>query len=168
MQGGADYSVVLPPHQKVGREINTCLLSGVAVNTRGNRTERSEIRVTVLAPVITESHAAQENSAITYDQDSYVAGREMMVTVTLKDAQGNPVSDQVFALTNDSVQGGPCDGLDRRWKQHLHPYPYRTTGGQRLDERHAATPVLKTPRCNSRTEIARMNQQPTPSANQPR
>ncbi|WP_284473514.1 invasin domain 3-containing protein [Serratia symbiotica] len=104
VQVGADYSVVLPPYQKVGREINTYLLSGVAADTRGNRTERSEIRVTVLAPVITESHAAQENSAITRDQDNYVAGREMMVTVTLKDAQGNPVSGQAAALTNDSVQ----------------------------------------------------------------
>ncbi|USS96796.1 inverse autotransporter beta domain-containing protein [Serratia symbiotica] len=104
VQVGADYSVVLPPYQKVGREINTYLLSGVAVDTRGNRTERSEIRVTVLAPVITESHAAQENSAITRDKNSYLAGSEMVLTVTLKDAQGNPVSGQTSALTDDRVQ----------------------------------------------------------------
>ncbi|MCP1065383.1 hypothetical protein M5G07_06845 [Serratia symbiotica] len=55
--------------------------------------------------MITESHAAQENSAITRDQDNYVAGREMNGdSDALKDTQGNPVSGQSAALTNDSVQ----------------------------------------------------------------
>ncbi|WP_367672868.1 hypothetical protein, partial [Serratia symbiotica] len=43
--------------------------------------------------------ATQANSAITRDRDSYLADDEMMVTVTLKDAQGNPVSGQASALT---------------------------------------------------------------------
>ncbi|MBQ0956127.1 inverse autotransporter beta domain-containing protein [Serratia symbiotica] len=132
VQVGVDYSVVLPPYQKVGREINTYLLSGVAVDTRGNRTERSEIRVTVLAPVITESHAAQENSAITRDQDSYVAGREMMVTVTLKDAQGNPVSGQASALTNDRVQVAHATAKATAWKDAGNGIYTRTYTAQQV------------------------------------
>ncbi|WP_367672833.1 invasin domain 3-containing protein, partial [Serratia symbiotica] len=56
------------------------------------------------AYTISAGEATQTNSAITRDQDSYVAGSEMMVTVTLKDAQGNPVSGQSAALTDDRVQ----------------------------------------------------------------
>lgn len=129
-----------------GNGIYTCTYTAQQVGTNlKSRLQLNDWRGANRSPAYTIGARAitQANSAITRDRGSYLAGDEMMVTVTLKDAQGNPVSDQVSALTNDSVQGGPCDGLDRRWKRHLHPYPYRTTGGQRLDERHAATPVLK-------------------------
>ncbi|WP_367672842.1 invasin domain 3-containing protein, partial [Serratia symbiotica] len=55
------------------------------------------------------------NSAITRDRDSYLADDEMMVTVTLKDAQGNPVSGQASALTNDSVQVAHATAKATAW-----------------------------------------------------
>ncbi|MCX2958047.1 MAG: Ig-like domain-containing protein, partial [Serratia symbiotica] len=127
-------------------------MSGVAVDTRGNRTERSEIRVTVLAPVITESHAAQEKSAITRDQDNYVAGREMMVTVTLKDAQGNPVSGQSAALTNDRVQVANATAKATAWTDAGNGTYTRTYTAQQAGS--ALKARLQLPDWNSADESA--------------
>ncbi|MBN5226943.1 invasin, partial [Serratia ureilytica] len=51
--------------------------------------------------------ATVTHSTIVLDKASYVSGEAMTVTVTLKDAQGNPVSGQESGLDNAvAVQGG--------------------------------------------------------------
>jgi len=55
------------------------------------------------AYAITAADAVQTHAAIATDAASYVAGEDMVVTVTLKDAQDNPVSGQAAALTADAV-----------------------------------------------------------------
>ncbi|WP_380184862.1 hypothetical protein [Kalamiella sp. sgz302252] len=49
---------------------------------------------------ITAGEATTANSAIAVDKASYVAGSEMQVTVTLKDAQGNVANGRATALAN--------------------------------------------------------------------
>ncbi|MGJ7119449.1 invasin, partial [Morganella morganii] len=55
------------------------------------------------AYAITAGTATQGTSAIKTDKATYVSGTDMKVTVTLKDAQGNPVSGQASVLTADTV-----------------------------------------------------------------
>ncbi|MGJ7119448.1 invasin domain 3-containing protein, partial [Morganella morganii] len=55
------------------------------------------------AYAVTAGTAAQGTSAIKTDKSTYTAGTDMKVTVTLKDAQGNPVSGQASVLTADTV-----------------------------------------------------------------
>ncbi|SUD99000.1 Uncharacterised protein [Providencia rettgeri] len=45
----------------------------------------------------------QVNSSVTVDNSTYTAGSDITVTVTLKDAEGNAVSGQASALTQDTV-----------------------------------------------------------------
>ncbi|SUD99003.1 Uncharacterised protein [Providencia rettgeri] len=49
---------------------------------------------------ITVGDAAQSTSAVVVDNTTYVAGTDITVTVTLKDAEGNLVSGQASALTD--------------------------------------------------------------------
>ncbi|MGJ7119363.1 inverse autotransporter beta domain-containing protein, partial [Morganella morganii] len=51
----------------------------------------------------TAGSAAETTSSISTDKTTYVSGTDMTVTVTLKDAQGNPVSGQASVLTADTV-----------------------------------------------------------------
>ncbi|SUD99001.1 Uncharacterised protein [Providencia rettgeri] len=51
------------------------------------------------AYAITAGNADQANSSAMVDNTTYVAGTDITVTVTLKDAQGNSVRGQASALT---------------------------------------------------------------------
>ncbi|ELP5717691.1 inverse autotransporter beta domain-containing protein, partial [Enterobacter asburiae] len=52
VQNGADYAVVLPAYRTTAKAVNTYTVSGVAVDTKGNRSERSDTQVTVQAPLV--------------------------------------------------------------------------------------------------------------------
>jgi len=52
VQNGGDYAVELPAYQSSPQGMNTYTVSGVAVDTRGNRSERSDTQVTVQAPEV--------------------------------------------------------------------------------------------------------------------
>ncbi|STB73278.1 intimin [Citrobacter koseri] len=49
VQNGADYAVVLPAYQPAEQSVDTYTVSGVAVDTKGNRSDRSDTQVTVQA-----------------------------------------------------------------------------------------------------------------------
>ncbi|MBD8163718.1 hypothetical protein IFU24_12755 [Erwinia persicina] len=55
------------------------------------------------AYAITAGAPAQATSGVKTDKTSYVAGSDMMVTVTLKDANGNPVTGKASSLTAEAV-----------------------------------------------------------------
>ncbi|MGL5384920.1 MAG: invasin domain 3-containing protein, partial [Serratia sp. (in: enterobacteria)] len=59
--------------------------------------------VSAAAYSITADVPAELNSSIGTDQTSYVAGGDIVVTVELKDANGNPVTEQSGRLTPDTV-----------------------------------------------------------------
>ncbi|HGA3272479.1 TPA: inverse autotransporter beta domain-containing protein, partial [Enterobacter hormaechei] len=94
VQNGSDWAVTLPAWQAAG--VNSYTVSGVAVDTKGNRSERSTTQVTVQAPVISTA-----NSTFTPAQSTLPAdGKSTQVlTLTLRDAQDAPVS-----LPADDVQ----------------------------------------------------------------
>ncbi|MCW1975873.1 UNVERIFIED_ORG: hypothetical protein FHW05_004788 [Pantoea agglomerans] len=47
VQNGADYAVLLPAYQSSAQGVNTYTLTGLAVDLKGNRSNRSETQVTV-------------------------------------------------------------------------------------------------------------------------
>ncbi|HDF2343442.1 TPA: inverse autotransporter beta domain-containing protein, partial [Morganella morganii] len=52
---------------------------------------------------VTQGGIVRANSAIKRDKETYTAGDDIRVTVTLKDGQGNGVTGQTGALTTDTV-----------------------------------------------------------------
>ncbi|MCU6162193.1 Ig-like domain-containing protein, partial [Enterobacter bugandensis] len=59
--------------------------------------------VTSAAYAITAAVPAEANSAIAVDNTTYIAGSDIRVTVTLKDAGNNPVTGAAASLTSGSV-----------------------------------------------------------------
>ncbi|MCS3414789.1 hypothetical protein, partial [Serratia marcescens] len=54
--------------------------------------------VTAMPAVYAITAGAVSAATVAVDQDSYVSGSDIQVTVTLKDAQGNAVSGQASSL----------------------------------------------------------------------
>lgn len=107
VQNGGDYALILPPYQGTTGASNTYTVSGVAVDTRGNRSDRSNTNVTVQAPEVKPQTSTftpdQAQSAIALDNTTYLSGTDIQVTVTLKDAQGSAVVGASSSLTDTAV-----------------------------------------------------------------
>ncbi|WP_227318291.1 inverse autotransporter beta domain-containing protein [Cedecea davisae] len=88
VQNGADYAVILPVYQPSAQGINSYTLSGVAVDKKGNRSNRSETQITVQAAVINA-----ENSTVMPASSTLVSdGKSTQVLVlALKDERGGAV-----------------------------------------------------------------------------
>ncbi|HDT0662163.1 TPA: inverse autotransporter beta domain-containing protein, partial [Enterobacter cloacae subsp. dissolvens] len=52
VQNGGDYAVLLPAYLVASQAVNTYVVSGVAVDKKGNHSERSDTQVTVEAPEV--------------------------------------------------------------------------------------------------------------------
>lgn len=105
VQDGANYAVVLPAYLTGSQAMNTYTVSGVAVDTKGNRSDRSDTQVTVQATevTITATTPDEAKSAIKTDKATYVSGADMAVTVTLKDSSDNAVIGAASSLTTETV-----------------------------------------------------------------
>ncbi|WP_176555180.1 inverse autotransporter beta domain-containing protein, partial [Serratia marcescens] len=106
-EGTAEYAVVLPVHQSMAGGVNTYTVSGVATDTQGNASNRSETQVTVQAPVISESQSSFSPAESTLPAD----GKSTQVlTLSLKDSQGQAVdiarSDVVIHAEYAKRSGG--------------------------------------------------------------
>ena len=85
VQNGADYAVELPVYQPSAQGINSYTLSGVAVDKKGNRSNRSETQITVQASVINAENSTVMPASSTLVPD----GKSIQVlTLALKDARG--------------------------------------------------------------------------------
>ncbi|WP_262804635.1 inverse autotransporter beta domain-containing protein, partial [Enterobacter bugandensis] len=71
--------------------------------------------VTSAAYAITAAVPAEANSAIAVDNTTYVAGSDIRVTVTLKDARNNPVTGAAASLTSGSVTIPNATGKSGSW-----------------------------------------------------
>ncbi|WP_271130467.1 inverse autotransporter beta domain-containing protein, partial [Dryocola boscaweniae] len=93
------YSVLLPPYQFAAQGVNTYTISGVAVDSKGNQSDRSETQVTVLAPTIN-----QQNTTFTPADSTLPAdGKSSQVlTLTLKDENNHPVDMNASDITLDT------------------------------------------------------------------
>ena len=96
-----DWVVTLPPYQSEAAGINTYSISGVAVDVKGNRTDRSVTQVTVQEPQRSFGKPAQEKSSVATDKSRYMVGEEITVSVVLKDNNDKGVSG--FSLTAENV-----------------------------------------------------------------
>ncbi|EAN2043936.1 invasin [Salmonella enterica] len=99
VRNGTDYFVVLPDWKSGPGEVNTYILSAVAVDRKGNQSNRSETRVTVQAPVVSaaKSTFTPANSTLPADGKS-----TEMLTLTVKDGQGNVADIPVTDITLDT------------------------------------------------------------------
>ena len=68
---------------------------------------------------ITAGQAVAVRSTIVLDKASYVSGEAMTVTVTLKDAQGNPVSGQESELDNAVAVPGGRIQTETHWSEEV-------------------------------------------------
>ena len=86
--GPTDFSVVLPTWHNDASGVNTYTISGVAIDKRGNVSRRTETQVTVAEATINVSNSLllPANSELPADNHS-----QQILTLTLKDNQGNPV-----------------------------------------------------------------------------
>ncbi|SUD99002.1 Filamin/ABP280 repeat [Providencia rettgeri] len=64
---------------------------------------------------ITVGDAVQSTSAVVVDNTTYVAGTDITVTVTLKDAEGNAVSGQASALTDTVTVPNATQKANSNW-----------------------------------------------------
>jgi len=94
--GGPNYSVVLPEYFSNGQS-NAYTLHGVAVDSKGNRSERSETQVTVNGPALSTRHSTftPVDSLLPADGKSQVT-----LTLTVRDEQQQPVD---IALTDIQI-----------------------------------------------------------------
>ncbi|ENR4353437.1 inverse autotransporter beta domain-containing protein, partial [Salmonella enterica] len=113
VQSGSDYAVVLPAYQSSPQGVNTYTISGVAVDAKGNRSDRSDIQVTVLPPEVNKqaSTFTPERSVIPADGKS-----TQVLTLTLLDDSGQPANIDVknISLKKSVLKSATVSALTRK------------------------------------------------------
>ncbi|ELF0847164.1 inverse autotransporter beta domain-containing protein [Salmonella enterica] len=113
VQNGADYAVVLPTYQSSAQAVNTYTVSGVAVDTKGNRSDRSDTQVTVQAPEVNKqtSTFTPVSSVLPADGKSTQA-----LTLTLKDENNQAVDIDVkgISLNSSALKSAAVSSLTRK------------------------------------------------------
>ena len=113
VQNGADYMVVLPRYQYSAQAVNTYTVSGVAVDTKGNRSDRQETQVTVLASAVNNktSTFTPANSSLAADGVS-----EQVLTLTLKDDTNQLVDldPRDIVLNHNTLKSATVSALTRK------------------------------------------------------
>lgn len=113
VQNGADYAVMLPAYQSSARGVNMYTVSGVAVDTKGNRSDRSDTLVTVLAPEVNKqtSTFTPVSSMLTADGKS-----TQVLTLTLRDGNNQPADMDVkdISLNSSALKSAAVSALTRK------------------------------------------------------
>lgn len=113
VQNGSDYAVVLPAYQSQAQGVNTYTVSGVAVDRKGNRSDRSETQVTVQA-------SAVNNQTSTFTPQSSVLPADgksaQELTLTLRDGNRQPVDMDVqdISLNSSTLKSSTVSVLTRQ------------------------------------------------------
>ncbi|MEL5558968.1 inverse autotransporter beta domain-containing protein, partial [Serratia ureilytica] len=97
---GMDWTVTLPPHQSGEPSMNSYTLSAVAVDKKGNVSNRSDTQVTVQPPVISIDE-------LKIDDDNAPANgsAEVKVTARIKDSLGQGIAHQKVTFTITHADG---------------------------------------------------------------
>ncbi|ECT1737382.1 invasin, partial [Salmonella enterica subsp. enterica serovar Saintpaul] len=113
VQNGSDYAVVLPAYQTTTQAVNTYTVSGVAVDTKGNRSERSDTQVTVQAPEVNKQYSTftPVSSALPADGKS-----TQVLTLTLRDENNQAMDMDVkdISLKNSTLKSAAVSALTRK------------------------------------------------------
>lgn len=113
VQNGADYAVVLPAYQPAAQAVNTYTVSGVAVDTKGNRSDRSDTQVTVLALEVNRqtSTFTPVSSVLPADGKS-----TQVLILTLRDENNQAVDMDVkdISLKNSTLKSAVVSALTKK------------------------------------------------------
>ncbi|MBF8758132.1 inverse autotransporter beta domain-containing protein [Pseudomonas guariconensis] len=105
--GGPHYSVVLPDYQSDAQHTNVYTLHGVAVDSKGNRSARSETRVTVNAPAVSARHSTFTPASTVLPADGKT---QQTLTLAIRDEQQQPVdialADIQIAVAETQTRAG--------------------------------------------------------------
>ncbi|MGP8336556.1 inverse autotransporter beta domain-containing protein, partial [Serratia sp. CY43514] len=129
-EGGLGYGVVLPTYQPAAGGVNTYTIGGVAVDTKGNSSNRSETQVTVLAPVISESLSSFMPASSTLLADGKSA---QVLTLSLKDGQGQAVdiaASEVVIHAGDAKRALKSAGVSAPKRTQPGVYEVTVTAGK--------------------------------------
>ncbi|EDL8432105.1 invasin [Salmonella enterica subsp. diarizonae] len=113
VQSGTDYAVVLPAYQTTMQAVNIYTVSGVAVDTKGNRSERSDTQVTVQAQEVNKQSSTftPVSSVLPADGKS-----TQVLTLTLRDENNQPVDMDVkgISLNRSALKSATVSALTRQ------------------------------------------------------
>ena len=113
VQNGNDYAVVLPPYQMAAQAVNSYTVSGVAVDRKGNRSDRSETQVTVQAPEVNKQYSTftPANSVLPADGKS-----TQVLTLALRDENNQAVDIDVkdISLESSTLRSASVSALTRK------------------------------------------------------
>ncbi|MGC6233451.1 inverse autotransporter beta domain-containing protein, partial [Hafnia paralvei] len=113
VQNGSDYAVVLPAYQATTQAVNTYTVSGVAVDRKGNRSERSDTQVTVQAPEVNKQYSTftPVSSVLPADGKS-----TQVLTLTLRDENNQAVDMDVkdISLKNSALKSAAVSALTKK------------------------------------------------------
>lgn len=137
VQNGRDYAVVLPAYQSSAQGVNTYTVSGVAVDTKGNRSSRSDTQVTVQATEVNKqtSTFTPVSSVLLADGKS-----TQVLTLMLLDENNQPVDMDVkdISLNSSVLKSSTISALTRK---SAGVYAVTVTAG-RDAENVTLTPVV--------------------------
>ncbi|ELJ8319706.1 inverse autotransporter beta domain-containing protein, partial [Salmonella enterica] len=113
VQNGADYAVVLPVWQSSAQAVNTYTVTGVAVDTKGNRSERRSTQVTVQASEVNKQTTTFTPASSILPADGKST---QMLTLTLLDNNNQAVDIDVqdIRLENSTLKSATVSALTRK------------------------------------------------------
>ncbi|MGK3141069.1 inverse autotransporter beta domain-containing protein [Pantoea sp. C2G6] len=113
VQNGADYAVLLPAYQASAQAVNTYSVSGVAVDIRGNHSDRSDTQVTVQAPEVNKQYSTFTPASSVLQADG--KGTQIL-TLTLRDENNQlvDVETQEISLRSNSLKSALVSTLTRK------------------------------------------------------
>ncbi|WP_171841034.1 inverse autotransporter beta domain-containing protein, partial [Escherichia coli] len=113
VQNGSDYAVILPPYKAIAQAVNTYTVSGIAVDMKGNRSERSETQVTVQAPTVNK-----QTSTFTPVSSVLLADgkNSQVLTLALRDENNQVVDidEKDISLKNSALKSATVSSLTRK------------------------------------------------------
>lgn len=138
VQTGGDHSVVLPPYQASLKDANTYTIRGVAVDSKGNRSQPGQAMVTVKQVVVHENQATLTPPVSTLLADG---SSTQTLTLFITDAQNQPVDidDADIQINTNQLKSAT---VSRAVKKGVGVYEITVTAGTD-DEFVNVTPLVK-------------------------
>lgn len=86
--GGTNYSVILPDYQYDNNGVNTYTIQAVAIDKKGNVSEKSEVQVTVTQAAIDVKMSTLSPESMVIPADGKT---QKQLVLKINDKKGNPV-----------------------------------------------------------------------------
>ncbi|MFN1131321.1 inverse autotransporter beta domain-containing protein, partial [Lelliottia nimipressuralis] len=113
LQNGSDYAVMLPAYQTSAQGVNTYTVIGMAVDRKGNRSDRSYTLVTVQAPEVNKRYSTfiPVSSVLPADGKS-----SQVLTLTLRDGNNQAVDMDIkdISLNSSALKSAKVSSLTRK------------------------------------------------------